>query len=86
MLGTRFCRRFGIDAPIVAAPMGPDLTEPELVAAVCNAGGFGVLQAQLSHAAVAAAADPLSSLAHRQALWGQLPASFPASYGHSGMR
>ncbi len=27
--------------------MGPDLTGPELVAAVCNAGGFGILQAQL---------------------------------------
>jgi enoyl-[acyl-carrier protein] reductase II len=47
MLTTRFCERFGIDAPIVAAPMGPDLTGPELVAAVSNAGGFGILQAQL---------------------------------------
>jgi enoyl-[acyl-carrier protein] reductase II len=47
MLHTRFSQRFGIDAPIVAAPMGPDLTGPELVAAVCNAGGFGILQAQL---------------------------------------
>src|SRR5215831_20638266 len=47
MLTTRFCERFGIQAPIVAAPMGPDLTGPELVAAVCNAGGFGILQAQL---------------------------------------
>ncbi len=47
MLKTRFCLRFGIDAPIMVAPMGPDLTGPELVAAVCNAGGFGVLQAQL---------------------------------------
>jgi len=47
MLRTRFCERFGIDAPIVVAPMGPDLTGPELVAAVCNAGGFGILQAQL---------------------------------------
>ena len=46
-LRTRFCDRFGIDAPIVSAPMGPDLTGPELVAAVCNAGGFGILQAQL---------------------------------------
>jgi NAD(P)H-dependent flavin oxidoreductase YrpB (nitropropane dioxygenase family) len=47
MLETRLCKRFGIDVPIVAAPMGPDLTGPELVAAVCNAGGFGILQAQL---------------------------------------
>jgi nitronate monooxygenase len=47
MLQTRFCERFGIAAPIVVAPMGPDLTGPELVAAVSNAGGFGILQAQL---------------------------------------
>jgi NAD(P)H-dependent flavin oxidoreductase YrpB (nitropropane dioxygenase family) len=46
MLQTRFCERFGVTAPIVVAPMGPDLTGPELVAAVCNAGGFGILQAQ----------------------------------------
>jgi nitronate monooxygenase len=46
MLQTRFCERFGVAAPIVVAPMGPDLTGPELVAAVCNAGGFGILQAQ----------------------------------------
>src|SRR6516165_7595645 len=47
MVRTRFCERFGIEAPIVVAPMGPDLTGPELVAAVCAAGGFGILQAQL---------------------------------------
>ena len=47
MLRTRFCERFSIDAPIVVAPMGPDLTGADLVAAVSNAGGFGILQAQL---------------------------------------
>src|SRR6516164_4641660 len=47
MLETRFSQRFGVAAPIVVAPMGPDLTGPELVAAVANAGGFGILQAQL---------------------------------------
>src|SRR5215468_601115 len=47
MLQTRFCERFGVAAPIVLAPMGPDLTGPELVAAVSNAGGFGILQAQM---------------------------------------
>ena len=47
MLKTRFCEHFGIDAPIVVAPMGPDLTGVELVAAVRRAGGFGILQAQL---------------------------------------
>ena len=36
----------GIEYPIIAAPMGPDLTGPELVAAVSNAGGLGILQAQ----------------------------------------
>jgi NAD(P)H-dependent flavin oxidoreductase YrpB (nitropropane dioxygenase family) len=46
MLQTRFCERFEVAAPIVVAAMGPDLTGPELVAAVCNAGGFGILQAQ----------------------------------------
>jgi hypothetical protein len=29
MLRTRFRERFGIDAPIVVAPMGPDLTGVE---------------------------------------------------------
>jgi NAD(P)H-dependent flavin oxidoreductase YrpB (nitropropane dioxygenase family) len=38
----------GIEYPIIAAPMGPDLTGPELVAAVSNAGGLGILQAQLA--------------------------------------
>jgi nitronate monooxygenase len=43
---TSFCDLLGIEHPIVAAPMGPDLTGPELVAAVSNAGGLGILQAQ----------------------------------------
>src|SRR5262244_1690464 len=43
---TDFCDLLGIEYPIVAAPMGPDLTGPELVAAVSNAGGLGILQAQ----------------------------------------
>jgi NAD(P)H-dependent flavin oxidoreductase YrpB (nitropropane dioxygenase family) len=37
----------GIEHPIIAAPMGPDLTGPDLVSAVSNAGGLGILQAQL---------------------------------------
>jgi NAD(P)H-dependent flavin oxidoreductase YrpB (nitropropane dioxygenase family) len=45
---TALCRLLGIEHPIIAAPMGPDLTGPELVAAVSNAGGLGILQAQLS--------------------------------------
>jgi NAD(P)H-dependent flavin oxidoreductase YrpB (nitropropane dioxygenase family) len=42
---TALCDLLGIEHPIVAAPMGPDLTGPELVAAVSNAGGLGILQA-----------------------------------------
>src|SRR5262249_48355422 len=44
---TPLCHTLGIEYPIIAAPMGPDLTGPELVAAVSNAGGLGILQAQL---------------------------------------
>jgi nitronate monooxygenase len=47
-LKTALCYMLGIDYPIVAAPIGPDLTGPEMVAAVSNAGGLGILQAQLS--------------------------------------
>jgi nitronate monooxygenase len=45
---TQLCELLGIEYPIIAAPMGPDLTGPELVAAVSNAGGLGILQAQLA--------------------------------------
>ena len=44
---TALCHLLGIEHPIIAAPVGPDLTGPELVAAVSNAGGLGILQAQL---------------------------------------
>jgi nitronate monooxygenase len=43
---TELCDMLGIEHPIIAAPMGPDMTGPELVAAVSNAGGLGILQAQ----------------------------------------
>src|SRR5262245_41163081 len=43
---TALCDTLGIDHPILAAPMGTDLTGPERVAAVSNAGGLGILQAQ----------------------------------------
>jgi NAD(P)H-dependent flavin oxidoreductase YrpB (nitropropane dioxygenase family) len=33
--------------PIISAPIGPDLTGPELAAAVSNAGGLGMMQAQM---------------------------------------
>ena len=45
---TRITELLGIEHPIIAAPMGPDMTGPDLVAAVSNAGGFGILQAQLA--------------------------------------
>jgi len=45
---TALCELLGIEYPIIAAPMGPDLAGPELVAAVSNAGGLGILQAQLA--------------------------------------
>ena len=45
-LKTALCHMLGIDYPIIGAPMGPDLTGPETVAAVSNAGGLGILQAQ----------------------------------------
>jgi len=44
---TNLCHMLGIEHPIIAAPMGPDLTGPDLVAAVSNAGRLGTLQAQL---------------------------------------
>jgi NAD(P)H-dependent flavin oxidoreductase YrpB (nitropropane dioxygenase family) len=47
VMKTNLCHVLGIEHPIIAAPMGPDLTGPDLVAAVCNAGGLGILQAQL---------------------------------------
>ena len=43
---TALCQMLGIEYPIICAPMGPDLTGPEMVAAVSNAGGLGILQAQ----------------------------------------
>jgi NAD(P)H-dependent flavin oxidoreductase YrpB (nitropropane dioxygenase family) len=44
---TRLCELLGIELPIISAPMGPDLSGPDLVAAVSGAGGLGILQAQL---------------------------------------
>ncbi len=51
---TAFTERFGLRAPIVQAPMG-GATTPSMVAAVCEAGGFGSLAAAyLSPAAIEA--------------------------------
>lgn len=35
----------GFEYGIVQAPLGPDISGPELVAAVANAGGLGLLRA-----------------------------------------
>lgn len=45
---TKITRLLGVEHPIISAPLGPDISGPELVAAVSNAGGFGILQAQLA--------------------------------------
>lgn len=45
MLHTPLCDLLGIQHPIIATPLGPDISTPELVAAVSNAGGFGFLRA-----------------------------------------
>ncbi|MCX5998676.1 MAG: nitronate monooxygenase [Chloroflexi bacterium] len=39
---TRITELLGIEYPIIQAPMGP-IAAPRLVAAVCNAGGLGIL-------------------------------------------
>ena len=41
-----FCGRLGIEVPLLSAPM-TSITTPELVAAVSNAGGLGILAADL---------------------------------------
>lgn len=48
MLKTRLSKLLGIEFPIFSAPMGPDITGPDLAAAVSGAGGLGLMQAQFS--------------------------------------
>lgn len=43
MLRTRLCDVLNIEAPILCAPMGPNITSLELAAAVSNAGGLGII-------------------------------------------
>ena len=43
---TALCDTLGIEHPILAAPMGTDLTGPGLVIAVSNARSLGIPQAQ----------------------------------------
>jgi NAD(P)H-dependent flavin oxidoreductase YrpB (nitropropane dioxygenase family) len=42
-LATSFTTLVGVRYPIVLGGMGPPATSPDLVAAVCNAGGLGIL-------------------------------------------
>lgn len=42
-LSTRFCEIFDVELPIIQAPMAGNITSPELVAAVSEAGGLGSL-------------------------------------------
>jgi nitronate monooxygenase len=44
-LHTPLCDLLGVELPIVQAPMAGGWTTPALVAAVCNAGGLGVIAA-----------------------------------------
>src|ERR1041385_9030346 len=43
MLRTRLCEMLDIEVPVLAAPMGPEITSLELAAAVSNAGGLGII-------------------------------------------
>ena len=43
MLRTRLCELLNIEAPILGAPMGPEISSLELAAAVSNAGGLGMI-------------------------------------------
>src|SRR5262249_14454472 len=43
MLHTRLCELLGIEAPVLGAPMGPEIADLDLAAAVSNAGGLGMI-------------------------------------------
>src|SRR5215813_10777459 len=43
MLRTKLCELLDIEAPIISAPMGPEITGLELAAAVSEAGGLGII-------------------------------------------
>ena len=56
MLRTRFCDLFGIEHPIINAPMGERWAGAELAAAVSEAGGLGLIGGQDSEGGPAQAA------------------------------
>src|SRR5215469_3579274 len=43
MLHTKLCELLDIEAPVISAPMGPEITDLGLAAAVSNAGGLGII-------------------------------------------
>jgi len=45
MIHTRICDLLGIEHPIISAPMSGGIAGAELVAAVSEAGGFGLIGA-----------------------------------------
>ena len=65
-LRSSLTKQFALDHPIIGAPMAGGATTPELVAAVCNAGGIGFLAcAYLQPAEIAAAAERVRRLTSR---------------------
>ncbi len=63
---TRLTRRLGVRLPIFQAPMAGGATTPELVAAVCNAGGLGALGAgYMTPEAIEAACEQIRALTER---------------------
>src|SRR5262249_35690212 len=73
MFDTALTRILGIDVPIVQAPIG-NLTCPQLVTAVSNAGARGRGRDEVGHAPAAGGdppAPPPDPRAHRQAVRGQ---------------
>jgi enoyl-[acyl-carrier protein] reductase II len=49
MRRTRLCELLDIELPILGAPMGPEIASLELVAAVSNAGGLGLISFGVIH-------------------------------------
>lgn len=65
-LNTQLIRRLGIQHPVIQAPMAGGTTTPELVAAVCEAGGLGSLgAAYMSPDAIRETISEIRSLSDR---------------------
>jgi enoyl-[acyl-carrier protein] reductase II len=78
MLTTRLCDLFGIDAPIILAPMGT-CTSAELAAAVSNAGGLGGIGTLFrSFAAIKRDIDVVKTLTQRPFAINHIPQTLDA--------